>query len=225
MEVLDAELEQKKNRFTVYPICSCLQRRSRECCRRQKQRPPPPASSSCSSSSCSSSFRRSSAAARPRARKTLHAESVGRVARDGPSPSLSPSPPILIDGEGMVGNVQGTLQEDRAFLCCSPPKCVATLTAERRHQRSRFQRQSVVVFGLQAVAAALDGFVLIASSNDGLTSTLRSNSCCFRQTISGDLLNGALDECGSTSMPDIVVIVAFVFVCGCVVCCRCLCLL
>jgi hypothetical protein len=63
---------------------------------------------------------------------------------------------------------------------------------------------------VQVVAAALDGFVLIASSDDGLTSTLMSNVCCFRQTTTGDLSNGALDECGSTSTPDVVVVVVVV---------------
>ena len=50
--------------------------------------------------------------------------------RRTPPPSLSPSPPILIDGEGMADYVRSALQEDRAFLCCGPPECAATLTAD-----------------------------------------------------------------------------------------------
>ena len=68
------------------------------------------------------------------------------------------------------------------------------------HQRSHFQRQLVVVFGLQAVVTALDGFVLVASSDNGLMSTLTSNLFSFRRMMIGDSSNRALDECGSTSM-------------------------
>jgi hypothetical protein len=39
---------------------------------------------------------------------------------------------------------------------------------------------------------------------------LTSNLCCFRRMMMGDSSNGALDECGSTLTPDVVVVVVVV---------------
>ena len=117
----------------------------------------------------------------------------GRRTRSAGHPLSLPLPPD-IDWWGGDGRrcPRRTAGGPRFPLLRSSRMC-HDVDGRRRHQRSRFQRQLVVMFGLQAVAVALDGFVLVASSDDGLTSTLTSNLCCFRQTTTGDLSNGALD--------------------------------
>ena len=80
-----------------------------------------------------------------------------RVA-DPPTSDLPPEEEEVEAGEE-TGEVDNGRDGDHV-LCCSPPECAATLTADVVIDARTFN-------GLQAAVAALDGFVLITSSNNG----------------------------------------------------------